>query len=145
MSTTDRSPGPRSITSRRFATILAALAVAITAAAIAAPGASAATACVNRTFGQSNTYQVCVRDEQILLNNLWNAGVRWSGGRRLTVDGYYGPLTASDVGFFNGFFDSVLSGDEQTDGFTWWHLCTSNLINGFAGIYWHAVGCPAIT
>jgi len=45
---------------------------------------------VERTFGESNTYQQCVRDEQILLNDLWYVGAA-GPNQLLTVDGYYGP------------------------------------------------------
>ena len=65
---------------RHAGMIVIALATALTGVAIAAPGASAATLCVERTFGESNTYQQCVRDEQILLNDLRSVGAAGPGG-----------------------------------------------------------------
>src|SRR5215472_11489991 len=101
--------------------IVLALATALTGIAIIAPSASAATVCVGQTFGiwDQNTYQRCVHDEQILLNDLW--GVHAAGNQHLTVDGYYGSHTVSDVRAFQYQFDLIIDG--ITGDQTWGALC----------------------
>ncbi len=135
----DRARGSRRIAALHFGNIVVALAVALTGAAILVPGASAATPCVDRTFGPSNTYQPCVRDEQILLNDLWY-GQDPGPNQLLTVDGYYGPRTASDVLAFNEHSE-VFNAGRTTIPTTWAVLCGEDNFWGFHGIYWHDAGC----
>lgn len=142
MSATHRGRRFRRIAGRHFRTSVVALAVALTGAAIMAAGASAATQCVYRTFGPSNTYQPCVRDEQILLNDLWydhSPGVN----QLLATDGYYGPHTASDVASFTRYFDRS-DPTATTDRDTWITLCQTDWNDGFHGSYWQDVGCPLV-
>ena len=149
MFATDQGRGSRHIAGRHVRKIAAVLAVALTtaitltgAAAITAPGASAATACVDRNFGYSNTYQACVLDEQVLLNDLWRSHVP-GPNQLLATDGYYGAHTESDVGSFNRYW-GVGSGDETTGGFgatTWEELCFQDFAHGYTGAYWTAAGC----
>jgi zinc D-Ala-D-Ala carboxypeptidase len=121
--------------------VVVALATALTGAAIIAPSASAATGCVTRTFGESNTYQQCVRDEQVMLNDLRYAHV---GGpnQLLTVDGYYGAHTFSDVKSFQTVYS--LRVDGITGPQTWRELCLIDSDNDFVGAYWHDAGCATI-
>ena len=118
-----------------------AFATALTGVAIIAPGASAATGCVTRTFGESNTYQQCVRDEQILLNDLFNVGIPFPN-QRFTVDGIYGPRTFSDVVSFQSH--STLHVDGITGPQTWQLLCNITGRNAFRGVYWRDAGCPSV-
>jgi peptidoglycan hydrolase-like protein with peptidoglycan-binding domain len=131
-------------------TIMAAglITLSTTAAASAAPTtaatkAAASTACVYQTFSiaDQNTYETCVRDEQILLNDLYNAGVT-GPNQRLTVDGYYGNDTLVDVEWFQ-YYDYITD-DGITGPVTWSVLCEQDWFFGFTGAYWHAVGCPAV-
>jgi peptidoglycan hydrolase-like protein with peptidoglycan-binding domain len=120
----------------------AASAATMTASAsghVAAPMASAATACVGQTFSiaDENTYETCVRYEQILLNDLW--GVHAAGNQELTVDGYYGPDTTSDVTAFQAQFSLIIDG--ITGDQTWGALCHEDQVEGFTGVYWHDAGC----
>lgn len=153
---TDKREAPnhklsRHITGRRRGKRTVALAMAPIAAAaitlgglvITAPGASAATACVNRTFSESNTYQPCVVDEQVLLNDLRYA--RAPGPNQLlTVDGYYGPRTESDAAAFIEYWDELDFDPTQTTPTTWWWLCVVAHDNyGFHGTYWQNAGCGA--
>jgi peptidoglycan hydrolase-like protein with peptidoglycan-binding domain len=134
---------PRHITVRHVGMIVVALATALTGVAIIAPGASAATLCVEQTFGESNTYQQCVRDEQILLNDLWYSDVA-GPNQLLTVDGYYGPHTFSDVEAFQTAYHGSpyhLSVDGITGPLTWGVLCIVDAANGYTGAYWHDAGC----
>jgi peptidoglycan hydrolase-like protein with peptidoglycan-binding domain len=107
---------------------------------VTAVRAADASGCVTEDFSEAdeNTYEVCVRDEQVLLNNLWN-GYVFSNLQELTVDGYYGPNTESDVLFFQ--VDAGITRDGITGPQTWWWLCHINSINGFQGVYWHGAGC----
>jgi peptidoglycan hydrolase-like protein with peptidoglycan-binding domain len=149
MFATDRSSGSRYIAGRHVRKIAAVLAVALTtaitltgAAAITAPEASAATACVYQNFGYSNTYQTCVLDEQVLLNDLWRSHVP-GPNQLLATDGYYGSHTESDVGSFNNYY-GVPSGDVTTGGFgntTWEELCYVDFEHGYTGAYWQGAGC----
>lgn len=132
----------RRIAGRQFGTILAALAVALTVAAVRASGASAATSCVYRTFGLSSTYQPCVQDEQVLLNDLWSIHVD-GPNQRLTTDGYYGNNTANDVAHFNDWWLGFYP-DWITPPVTWHWLCVLTGENGFEGAYWHAASCPLV-
>jgi peptidoglycan hydrolase-like protein with peptidoglycan-binding domain len=99
--------------------------------------------CVTEDFSEADEgiYEVCVRDEQVLLNNLWNNYIL-SNLHELTVDGYYGPSTESDVVMFQANFrPEGVTIDGITGPQTWWWLCHENAINGFEGVYWHGVGC----
>ena len=132
-------------TIRSLAAGTAALAIAsgtaLLPALIPAAPASAATACVYLDFGESNTYQPCVRDEQVLLNDLWKAG-RAGPNQLLTVDGYYGSHTVSDVKAFQTAY--ALTVDGITGPQTWDWLCLVDAEWGFTGTYYQAVGCPLI-
>lgn len=106
-----------------------------------APEAAAdASGCVTEDFSiaDENTYEPCVVDEQILLND-----IRIDGGggpnQVLTVDGYYGPDTTSDVTSFQRFWH--LSIDGITGPQTWSELCAVDKDLGFTGVYWHGAGC----
>jgi peptidoglycan hydrolase-like protein with peptidoglycan-binding domain len=143
MSAADRDRGLRHITGRHVGMIVLALATALPCVAIIAPSASAATPCVEQTFGESNTYQQCVLDEQVLLNDLWS--VHAAGPNQLlTVDGYYGPHTLSDVKSFQTAYHGSpyhLPVDGITHPLTWGVLCIEDAANGFTGAYWHDAGC----
>lgn len=143
---------------------LAVSAIAIGSAAVftalAATGASAATAakaapahvttpktgividpCVFQTFGYNpDTYQQCVLDLQVLLNDLWS--IHYAGPNQLlATDGYYGAHTASDVASDNATWGLFGSGDEATPD-TWAGVCLADKDEGFQGVYWHNAGCP---
>jgi peptidoglycan hydrolase-like protein with peptidoglycan-binding domain len=141
-SPTDPDHGSRHITGRRAGMIVLALATALAGAAIIAPSASAATGCVTIDFGESNTYQQCVYWEQILLDNLWNAGDNGAVNQWLTQDGYYGPHTLSDVESFQRAY--LLKPDGITGPLTWSKLCEIDQLYGFTGVYWHDVGCATL-
>jgi hypothetical protein len=144
------------ITRRLFGKKAFALAVALGAAAttliglvITTPTASAASLCVNQTLVFSpNTYQSCVRDEQILLNDLWyvdatNASL-YVTDQLLTVDGYYGSHTANDVSYFNQYgADISTEYVGETTPATWTVLCRIDFLYGFHGAYWQDAGCAA--
>jgi peptidoglycan hydrolase-like protein with peptidoglycan-binding domain len=134
--------GLRHITGRRIGLIVLALAAALIGVAIIAPSASAASGCVTETFGQSNTYQQCVGDEQILLNDLWYAGDTGAVNQLLTVDGYYGSHTVSDVRSFQTAY--LLTVDGVTGPQTWSKLCQIDRLYGFTGAYWHDAGCATL-
>jgi hypothetical protein len=128
---------------RHAGMIVLALATPLTGVAIIAPSSSAATLCVEQTFGESNTYQQCVRDEQILLNDLRSVGAA-GPNQTLTVDGYYGPHTFSDVESFQTAYHGSpyhLAVDGITGPLTWGVLCIADANNGFTGVYWHDAGC----
>jgi hypothetical protein len=102
--------------------------------------------CVFQTFGPSNTYQECVADLQVLLNDLWYIHYRGPEGRLgpnqlLATDGYYGPDTASDVASVNANWLGSVGGDEATPD-TWSVVCGADKISGFRGVYWHNASCP---
>jgi peptidoglycan hydrolase-like protein with peptidoglycan-binding domain len=124
----------------------AATTVASAPGHVTAPqAAEAATGCVTIQFGtwDENTYERCVRDEQILLNDLHYGLV--DGMNRaplLTVDGYYGPHTYGVVRFFQGQID--ITQDGITGPQTWHALCDIAGNTGYQGVYWHDAGCPSI-
>jgi len=143
MTVTQRSCGLGRVACRRFGTIGGVLTAAVAAAAIGAPGASASTACIYRTFSETNTYQSCTLDEQVLLDDLYQSThsgwLDW-----ISTDGYYGPATYGDVwGFKLGF--EVYSGTAGiTTPVVWTALCEDTLSHGWHGAYWHAAGCNII-
>ena len=110
------------------------------AAQHAAKAVADASGCVTEEFGtwDENTYESCVADEQILLNNLWNVN---AGGpdQLLVVDGYYGAHTANDVEAFQAYYGLAVDG--ITGPQTWESICNINQDKGFTGVYWHAAGC----
>lgn len=125
----------------------AASAVTTTASApghVTAPRASTATACVFLDFGiwDENTYLRCVRDEQILLNDLRYDHVP-GPNQLLKVDGYYGSHTTSDVKSFQTQY--VLQIDGITGPMTWRMLCEVDEYYKFTGVYWYDAGCASIT
>jgi peptidoglycan hydrolase-like protein with peptidoglycan-binding domain len=143
MSATDRGRGPRGIVARHFGQLVVALGVVAAAIALTAPGASASTPCAQRTFGLSDTYQPCVFDEQVLLNDLQRAGVgafHKAEVPLLARDGYYGPNTARTAGYFNSKTGNQRDGN-VTNSDTWYALCDQTLFYGFYGAAWHAAGC----
>ena len=124
----------------------AATAAASASGHVSAPrAADAATGCVTVQFGtwDENTYEQCVRDEQILLNDLHYGLVDGMNDvPLLTVDGYYGPDTTSDVYTFQG--DLAITYDGITGPQTWSALCTIAGNVGYQGVYWHDAGCASI-
>jgi peptidoglycan hydrolase-like protein with peptidoglycan-binding domain len=94
--------------------------------------------CVFQTLGPSSTYQTCVDDLQVLLNDLWRIGYR-GPDQLLATDGYYGPRTASDVASFNATWG--LSGGSVATPDTWAGLCVADNSSGFHGAYWHNADC----
>jgi hypothetical protein len=135
-------------------TVAAALVTLTTTAASAAPAtasapahvtapsaAEASSGCVTEDFGTWDEpyYESCVRDAQILLNNLWSVGAV-VGLYQLTVDGYYGPLTEGDVVNFQAS-TGFLAQDGILGPQTWEVLCGENAGEGFEGLYWHDAGC----
>jgi hypothetical protein len=90
---------------RMIVVAVVALAAALTGVTITAPRASAdSIPCSTQYFGPPGspyyfTYSRCVRDEQILLNDLWDHGGTGDVNQLLAVDGNYGSHTASDVTF----------------------------------------------
>jgi peptidoglycan hydrolase-like protein with peptidoglycan-binding domain len=112
---------------------------------LTAPQAAAATGCVTGTFStrDENTYERCVRDEQVLLNDLHYGRV--NGMQRaplLTVDGFYGPKTYSVVRFFQG--QDLIKPDGITAPPTWKTLCFVAGNTGFRGVYWRDAGCASV-
>lgn len=108
---------------------------------VTAPTVAAASGCVTETFttADQNTYLQCVRDEQVLLNNL--VGIL-PDVQQIMVDGLYGMHTYNDVKSFQG--DFTLEGvtvDGKTGPQTWWWVCRINFDNKFTGVYWHDAGC----
>jgi Putative peptidoglycan binding domain len=112
---------------------------------VTAPQAPAAAGCVTEQFGtwDENTYELCVRDEQVLINDLVysesSKNIDLGATGPLTVDGYYGPATGLSVGFFQEFWS--LKVDEITGPQTWAKLCYLDWEWGFRGAYWHDAGC----
>jgi zinc D-Ala-D-Ala carboxypeptidase len=122
----------------------AATATASAPGHVTAPQAAAASGCVTQTFGiwDENTYERCVRDEQVLLNDLWYDHVP-GPNQLLTVDGHYGPHTTSDVKSFQTQY--VLQIDGITGPVTWRMLCEVDEYYKFTGVYWYDAGCASIT
>jgi hypothetical protein len=118
-------------------------AVSFAGLAIAAPGAYASTGCVTRTFDillDGNTYQPCVLDMQVLLNNLYGKHVV-GPNQRLVTDGYFGVNTGNDVVGFNLWWDDVPGQLGEMTPTSWDALCGLNAGQGFRGTYWHNAGC----
>jgi hypothetical protein len=144
MSVTDRAGASRHVTGWPIGKIVAALAVAISGVAIEAPRASAATACVSQTLGPRGAYQACVRDEQVLLNDLWYVHAP-GPSQALETDGIYGSHTASDVTSFNDYlFLSRGPHPATTTPGTWKWLCLADQVYGFVGVDWQGAGCPML-
>lgn len=166
--------GPRHIATRHPGKIVATLAVALSVAAITAPGASAAvpgpdggsTPCAYQTFNKSNTFNQCVQDEQVLLNDLRNAAtvnhlkdgnhIVYNGDRILTTDGIYGNNTWSDVYAFNlaWSFGTTKSGTTTGSPYepfsvltTWYFLCHEMRAAGLSGgsTYYVRAGCQFVS
>jgi len=121
----------------------------VTSGIVAAPAtpAMAASGCVteNFTIADQNTFLTCVKDAQVLLNNIRNdlKPVRPD----INVDGFYGPQTEGDVQAFQ--VDIADLGDTITiDGKlgpqTWWYLCAGNNTFNFQGTFWSNAGCATI-
>jgi hypothetical protein len=108
---------------------------------VTAQRSAADTACVDQTFGYSpDTYQPCVLDLQVLLNDLYRIGFT-GPDQLLTTDGYYGIHTAGDVQSFNYNWIPQLAGSDEMGPFSWSALCELDWENGFHGAYWQAAGC----
>jgi peptidoglycan hydrolase-like protein with peptidoglycan-binding domain len=107
---------------------------------VTVPRAADASGCVTETFDISDegTYEPCVADEQILLNDLWRYGDP-GPDQLLTVDGYYGPDTTNDVISFQETWGIGVDG--ITGPQTWATLCEVDQAYGFTGTYWHDAGC----
>jgi hypothetical protein len=104
----------------------------------------AAIPCVDQTFGQASVYRPCVLDLQVLLNDLYNIGVK-GPDQRLSTDGYYGSHTANDVRAFNDYWTQDFSAPRSvTVPATWASLCFLDSGNGFQGAYWHNAGCSIV-
>jgi hypothetical protein len=133
----------RHITGRRFGkSALASVSVAAMALAgvvITAPEASAATGCITRTFGYSNTYQQCVLDLQVLLNDLYGHIV--GPNQILATDGYYGNHTASDVASWNSAWNPGTTELAEMSPTSWDTLCGWDQVAGFTGAYYRNAGC----
>jgi hypothetical protein len=134
---------------RRVRKITGALAVALTGTAITlagtaitAPQASAAaTGCVAQTFGYDPyTYQQCVLDMQVLLNDLWYDH-QVGPDQALVTDGYYGPHTSNDVTSFNTWWNNGTAELGEMSPLSWDVLCGLDLHAGFHGAYWQNAGC----
>jgi peptidoglycan hydrolase-like protein with peptidoglycan-binding domain len=142
------------------ATAAAATAAAATAAAATASGSAAShltaaqaaqtaadpSGCVEETFNENDqyTYEPCVVDEQILLNDIWSVQEKTGdylgvNPQPLSVDGYYGPDTTSDVETFQGSHGDHVDG--WTGPMTWDSICTAVYFLGFHGTYWNDAGC----
>jgi peptidoglycan hydrolase-like protein with peptidoglycan-binding domain len=128
---------------RHFGKIVVTLAVALTGAAITAPGASAAPRCVSRSFGPSNTPNSCVLDLQVLLNDLTSR--HWPGypNPRLTPDGYYGTHTSNAVLSFNSIYGIASVFEQVAFPSTWQNLCAAAAAaqSGHVGYYYRHAGC----
>lgn len=130
---------------------LGGTATALAGTTLAAPAATASTPCVYQTIGINNTYQRCVVDLQILLNNpILKDGAGWGYTQRLAVDGYYGPETAGDVEGLTLFLedsvwdDSAIKISNEMTPAMWRPLCGIEGVNGFEGVYWHDLGCAQL-
>jgi hypothetical protein len=143
----------RHVSARRFGKKAVALAMApvgvaaisFAGLAIAAPGAYAATGCVTRTFDvalDADTYQPCVLDMQVLLNNLYKKGVV-GPNQLLATDGYFGVDTGNDVVGFNDWWNDVPGQLGEMTPTSWDALCGLNYGQGDRGTYWHDAGCAS--
>lgn len=153
-SATDRDRGSRHITGRHVRMIVVAvvaLAAALTGVTITAPRASADfIPCSTQYFGPPGspyylgTYSRCVRDEQVLLNDLWYHGgtARGTVNQLLAADGDYGPDTASDVHYYNAATGQP--GGDITTPYTWGSLCFDDELYGYTGTYWHDASCNLV-
>jgi hypothetical protein len=112
------------------------------AAAGKATAGTEGTECAYKTFGQSNAYQSCVYDLQVLLNDLWYRGLP-GPSQGLATDGYYGPETGSDVASFNAVNVHPSPGNSATPS-TWHSLCLQDYEHGFRGAQWNAAGCASV-
>jgi hypothetical protein len=127
---------------------VASLATALTGVTMSAPRASAdSIPCSTQYFGPPGspyyyTYSRCVRDEQVLLNDLWDHGGTGDVNQLLSVDGDYGSHTASDVHYFNAATGQP--GGDITTPYTWGALCFIDEAYGYTGAYWHDADCPAV-
>ena len=142
----------RHVSARRFGKKAVALvmapvgvaAISFAGLAIAAPGAYAATGCVTRTFDvvlDADTYQPCVLDMQVLLNDLYDEHVP-GPNQRLTTDGYFGVHTGNDVVGFNLEWNDVNGQLGEMTPSSWKALCELDWYYGFRGAYYHDAGCP---
>lgn len=126
---------------------LAATAIAAGTAALiplsAGTASAAQSGCAAQTFSTSNGGAVnrCVRDEQILLNDLRSIHDK-GPNQTLAVDGLYGPGTASDVRAFQGAWGIGVDG--ITGPQTWGTLCVETFDKNFRGVYWTDAGCPTV-
>jgi peptidoglycan hydrolase-like protein with peptidoglycan-binding domain len=134
-----------STTAASAATMTASAPGHVTAPRVA-QAAAAPSGCVTETFttGDQNTNESCVVDAQILLNDIWSyqqahPKVYLGAGQLLTVDGSYGPHTATDVGSFQ--FRQKITDDEKLGPQTWDQLCKVDFGLGYRGTYWHDAGC----
>jgi hypothetical protein len=125
---------------------LAALVVGAAPAASAAPGAPAATGCVTRTFDyllDYNTYQPCVLDMQVLLNDLWYKH-EVGPNQLLATDGYFGVHTGNDVVSFNLWWNDSPGQLGEMTPVSWSVLCGLDWDIGDRGAYWHDAGCATL-
>jgi peptidoglycan hydrolase-like protein with peptidoglycan-binding domain len=108
---------------------------------VTAPLAANVSGCVTEVFSTAdeNTFEACVDDEQVLLNDLHSANPGLANPA-LTVDGQYGPGTASVVTYFQRSLG--LTQDGVTGPQTWKQLCTTAFDLGFKGTFWKDAGCP---
>jgi peptidoglycan hydrolase-like protein with peptidoglycan-binding domain len=115
----------------------------------AAHAAADPSGCVTETFTEADEpyYEPCVADAQILLNDLWyyqqaHPAVYLGADQLLTVDGSYGPDTASDVGSFQSKWN--LTVDHELGPKTWGDLCYIDALHGYNGVYYRDAGCPSV-
>lgn len=128
---------------------VATVAMLVTGGLVAAPAtpAMAASGCVTETFttADAGTFLTCVKDAQVLLNNIRND--LSPALPDITVDGFYGNQTFNDVEQFQEDVDllhlraPVLAVDGKLGPQTWWWLCDENSIFKFQGTFWHDAGC----
>ena len=127
---------------------VAAVAMLVTGGIVATPAtpAMAASGCVTQNFttADQNTFLTCVKDGQVLLNNLRGFPLFFPGLQQLTVDGFYGPHTEGDVRAFQTDIanaNETITIDGKLGPQTWWWLCRENFDFGFTGTFWHDAGC----
>ena len=139
----DQDRGRRHITARHAGVAVVALGTALTGAAIIAPSASAATSCVSQDFSEAADSGVslqCVKDIQGLLNGLRQHNFK-GPNQILTVDGYYGSHTDSDVRAFQSYW--ALGVDGITGPKTWDALCAFTYQTIGSTSYWSNAGCTS--